>query len=168
MTALDTIRETMARYLNENGVAAITAWPEENRARPQGAVAAVSLRACEGENAGFQNYLGERYNQESGRWEELYGRRVTLTFGLDLYAGTGGTEGEKQVRAAFDRMAEALHRGGPDGLKIKSVSCGETDYDRTADRYRCPAEAVCEAFLYAVADEGGTFLEFEVKGAAQF
>ena len=150
MTALDTIRETMARYLNENGVAAITAWPEENRARPQGAVAAVSLRACEGENAGFQNYLGERYNQESGRWEELYGRRVTLTFGLDLYAGTGGTE------------------GGPDGLKIKSLSCGETDYDRTADRYRCPAEAVCEAFLYAVADEGGTFLEFEVKGAAQF
>ena len=44
MTALDTIREAMTRYLNENGVAAVTAWPEENRARPQGAVATVSLR----------------------------------------------------------------------------------------------------------------------------
>ena len=31
---------------------------------------------------------------------------------------------------------------------------------------RCPAETVCAAYLYAVAEEGGAFLDFVVKGEA--
>lgn len=164
MAGLDDIREQMTKYLEEQGIQAVSAWPHGMRSETEGAVAAVSLRKCDGVGVGFRDYLGERYNVESGQWEELYGKRITLTFGLDLYAGTGEEAGEAQVRVAFDRMVQALQSAGPAGLKIKEISCGETDYDGTAGRYRCPAEAVCEAYLYAVADEGGAFLDFEVKG----
>lgn len=47
---------------------------------------------------------------------------------------------------------------------MAEFSCGETEYDREADLYRCAAEVLCEAYLYAVADEGGAFLDFEVRG----
>ena len=166
-TGLDAVRERLAAYLTEHGVEAVSAWPERARPPAAGAVAAVSLRRCEGADAGFGDYLGERYNEETGRWEELYGKRLTLTFGLDLFAGTGEAAGERQVRSAFDRMNAALQSGGPKGLKIRDISCGETVYDRTAGRYRCPVEAVCEVRLYAAAEEGGAFLDFQVKGAAE-
>ena len=67
---LDKIRERMADYLNAQGVAAVTAWPAEERLRRAVAVAAVTLRACQAGPAGFQSYLGERYNQETEQWEE--------------------------------------------------------------------------------------------------
>ena len=118
-TGLDTVRERLAAYLTEHGVEAVSAWPERARPPAAGAVAAVSIRRCEGADAGFGDYLGERYNEETGRWEELYGKRLTLTFGLDLFAGTGEAAGERQVRSAFDRMNAALQSGDPKGLKIR-------------------------------------------------
>ena len=104
---LDSVREEMAELLRQRGVDALCAWPEGGRVRKNGAVAAVSLRQCEGGPAGFRDYLGERYNQESGQWEELYGRKVRLVFGLDLYAPKGD-----QVQSALDRLTEALCQGG--------------------------------------------------------
>ena len=68
---LDKIRERMADYLNAQGVAAVTAWPAEERLRREGAVTAVTLRACQAGPAGFQSYLGERYNQETERSADL-------------------------------------------------------------------------------------------------
>ena len=55
---LDKIRERMADYLNAQGVAAVTAWPAEERLLREGAVTAVTLRACQAGPAGFQSYLG--------------------------------------------------------------------------------------------------------------
>ena len=81
------VREQMAVFLRQQGVDAVCAYPEERRQR-SGPVAAVSLRACQGGPGGFRDYLGERYDESNGRWQELYGRRVTLTFGLDLYPPT--------------------------------------------------------------------------------
>ena len=86
MNGLDRIRECMTEFLQEQGVAALTAWPDGRRVKPDQAVAAVSIRRCEGGPSGFQDYLGERYNGETGRWEELYGKELTVFFGLDLYA----------------------------------------------------------------------------------
>lgn len=162
MNGLDTIRECMTDFLCQHGVSALTAWPEGNRAKPDQAVVAVSIRRCEGGPSGFQDYLGERYNADTGRWEELYGKQLTVTFGLDLYAGRSG--GASACQTAFDIMAAALQQGGPDGLTIQSFSQGELRYDEGIGLFSCPVEAVCQCFLYAVADEGGQFLDFEIKG----
>ena len=86
---LDQVRERMAEFLRGQDIDAVCAWPEEARVRRDHVAAAVSLRACQGGPGGFQDYLGERYNEAAGRWEELYGKRVKLTFGLDLYAPKG-------------------------------------------------------------------------------
>ena len=152
---LDTVRERMAGFLRERGVAAVCAGPDRARPRPAGAVAAVSLRSCEGGPAGFRDYLGERWNRESGQWEELYGRRVKLTFGLDLYAARGA-----EAQAAFDRVAAAIHQEGPDGLKVLAFSSGALEYVEEWRLFLCPAQAVCEGWLCAVAQEEGAFPDF--------
>lgn len=160
--SLDSVRERMAEYLREQGVPAVAAWPGQERLARGEPVAVVSLRECEAGPAGFQDYLGERLDERTGLWEELYGRRVTLTLGLDLYAPPE-TEGERLQRA-FDALAQALTRGGPDGLHVQSFSCGETAYDRDSRLLKRPAQAVCGAHLYAVARPGEAFLDFELRG----
>ena len=163
MAGLDEIRSRMAEFLTEQGLEAVTAWPEARRTRRNGAAAAVSLRSCESGPAGFQDYLGERYNQDTGRWEELYGRRVKITFGLDLYAAQS-SGGAAAIDKALDTLSAALNGPGPDGLNILEFSIGETRFREDSELYHCPVEAVCQARLYAVADEGGTFLDFEIRG----
>lgn len=167
MSGLDQVREILAEYLSGQGVNAVTAWSEQPRSEADGAVCAVSLRKGQAVGVGFCDYLGERYDTERGRGVELYGKRVRLTFGLDLYAPAGAEAGERAIRAAFDTLAGALRGGGPSGLKLEEFSCGETEFLETEGSYRCPVEAAYQAFLYAVADEGGSFLDFEVKGVMQ-
>lgn len=162
MTGLDRIREHMARVLEEAGVRVMTAWPAEGRKRLRAPVAVVSVRGCESGPGGFQDYLGERYDRETGTWQELYGRRVSITFGLDLYAP--GAEGAGGCQAAFDALASALSNCGRAGLRVKALSRGEVGFDQESGLFRCPVTAVCEAYLYAVTDGAGAFLEFEVKG----
>ena len=159
---LDQVRERMAEFLRGQDIDAVCAWPEEARVRRDHVAAAVSLRACQGGPGGFQDYLGERYNEAAGRWEELYGKRVKLTFGLDLYAPKGC--GAAGLRDAFGRLAQALSQEGPEGLKVKELSCGAVRFEEGMGLFCCPVEAVCEGCVYAVAEEGGAFLEVIVRG----
>ena len=159
---MERIRERMADYLRDRGIHAVTAWPGGEWTGGDGAVAAVSLRECRAAGSGFADYLGERYDEESRCWQELYGKKLELRLGLDLYAAGEGAE--EEIQTAFDRLAQALHGGGPEGLKVRSYSCGETAYDRENRLFRRTVEAECAAYLYAAAEEGGAFLDFEIKG----
>lgn len=162
MTGLDRVREYLCQGLTEAGLDAVTAWSGEKKKRRDGPVVAVSLRSCEGSMSGFRDYLGERYNADSQRWEELYGKRARFTFGLDIYSASG--DGAAECQTAFDRLADVFQSGMPAGLKPESLRREETVYDEQLGLFRCPVEAVCSAFLYAVAGEDGTFADFEVRG----
>ena len=159
---LEQLREQMAEYLTACGVPATAAWPAEERLRREGPVAAVTLKGCQAGPAGFQSYLGERYNPESGQWEEIYGRKVRLTFGLDLYALPQA--GEAALQTALDILTQACAGAGPEGLAIQEFSSGETAYDGDSRLLRKPAQAVCTAYLYAITEADGTFLDFEIRG----
>lgn len=156
------LRTALAQYLERQGVAAVTAWSEEERKRPGKAVCAVSLRSMEGGPPGFRDYLGERFNEETGAWEELYGKKLRLTFGLDLYGGSA-----QAVQEGLDALTAALEGGVAAGLRVSGFSAGETKYRGEERRYVCPVQAVFEAWSYAVAQEGGAFLDFEVKGESK-
>ena len=156
---LDKIREHMADYLREKGLDVVCAYPEFTRVRKSTLVISLALRSCEGGPSGFRDYLGERYNEETENWEELYGRKITLNFGLDLYGTTG-----RIAQSGLDTVAEAFHLENPSGLTVLGFSGGTLSYDSDMKLFHYPAEVTCEAFLYAIADEGGTFLDFEVKG----
>ena len=161
-TSLDRMRARMRDYLITQGVNAALAFPGELRPRLQQPLAVISLRACQAAPSGFQDYLGERFNQEAQRWEELYGRKIQLTFGLDLYAPPH--LGEAAIESAFETLSLALSQGGPDCLSIQEFSCGETGYDTAQRLFKRSVQALCTAYLYAVTDSGGTFLDFEIRG----
>ena len=162
MMTLDELRQAMAQYLSSCGVAAVTAWEPGRRARREEPVAVVSLRGCEGGPAGFQDYLGERFDEASGTWRELYGKKAELTLGLDIWGPKSG--GEAACAALFDRVVQALTLGGPDGLRLREVVCGETAYDGDEGLFHCPARAVGTVLLVAQAGEDGLFTDFMVKG----
>lgn len=155
----------MADYLNGQGVPAVTAFPAALRREETAPVAVVSLRGCRTGSSGFQNYLGDRYLEETGRWEERYGHRAELTFGLDLYAPERG-DGEALQRA-FDALAGALLTGGPEGMELKELSCGETVRDGDSRRLKRPVAAVFTLYLTAAVDAGGVFTDFELRGVAK-
>ena len=103
--------ETLAAHLKERGLQAVTAWTPERRTAPEEAVAAVSLRGMKSGPPGFQDYLGEWYDKEKGRWVERYGKRVELVFGLDIHAVSAG-----KAREGLDRMSLILGESGPVGM----------------------------------------------------
>lgn len=162
---LEHIRQVMAEFLRERGVQAVTAWPGSLRQEREEPVVVVSVRGCKAGPAGFQDYLGERYDERTGRWEERYGKRAELTFGLDIYAPERG--GGEAVQAAFDALAGALILGGPPGLDLQEFSCGQTVRDPESRRLKRPVEAVCTAWLCAVTDVGGAFVDFELRGVVK-
>lgn len=162
MRGLEQLREATAAFLRERGVPAETAWSTAARTRRDGAVAVVSLRGIRGGPAGLGDYLGERYNDSAGEWEELYGKRALLTLGLDIYAPEH--LGERACAALFARLSEALADGGPQGLAVQELSCEETAFIAEEGRFRCRAQAVCQVYLYARADEEGKFTDFRVRG----
>lgn len=162
---LEGVCREMADYLNSRGVPAVTAWPMEARRELKQTVAVVSLRGCRVEPSGLQNYLGDRYDREPGRWEERYGRKARITLGLDLYAPEKGDGAALQ--AAFDALAEALLLGEPEGLTVEEFSCGQTARDGESRRLKRPVEAVCTAWLSAVQHLDGGFTDFELRGVAK-
>lgn len=162
---LEHIRRQMADYLNAHGVPAALSWPGTPREERGGPVVLVSLRGCRAGPAGFHNYMGERFNPDTGHWEEVYGRKAELTFGLDLYAPEQG-DGEA-LQTAFDALAGALLLGGPEGMELQEFSCGQTVRDGENRRLKRPVEAVCTAYLCAVSRAGGEFVDFELRGVAK-
>ena len=162
MNGLEELRREMAEYLNGQGVCAVTAFESGRRVKRETAVMVVSIRACVGGPAGFQDYLGERLDEESGKWVEWYGRKAEITFGLDIWAPRAG--GEEACAAHFSKAAQVLTLGGPEGVRFGEISCGETVFDEQEGLFRCPAKAVGTVFLRARADESGMFTDFTVKG----
>lgn len=113
--------------------------------------------------AGFQHYLGERYDERTGLWQELYGRKAALTFGLDLYAPRG--QGDVGIQTAFDQVVQAFAQAAPQGLAVQEVACGETVYDGQAQADEAaPPRWYAQAYLYAAAQPGGLFTDFELRG----
>lgn len=159
MKGVQELRQELVSYLKQKGLDAVPAWREEKRQRLGKATAAVSLRGMECKGSGLQNYLGERFDREKGQWEELYGRTVELTFGLDMYAGTA-----EEVQRGLDVLTAALDREGPGGMKVKELSVGETVYREGTRGYVCPVQGRFEVWAVAVDREDGSFLDFEVRG----
>ena len=156
------ISAAVCRWLTERGIPAREGWSGQVRSAPGEAFVLVSVREYTACNAGFEHYLGERYNEETAAWEELYGRKVELTLGLDLYARE--RESEAALQELAQKVAGALTLEAPEGLQIERITCGETVW---SEKQRCltrEMSAACTAWLRAVCSEGGEFLDFELRG----
>lgn len=162
MGGLEQIRAYLVAQLEEAGLTVVTAWSSTKRGHATQPLVAVSIRQCDSSGVGFRDYLGERYDEDSQQWQELYGRKLRLTFGLDLYAPKDS--GESALNDLFEQVLETLGRTGPQGIALYSLSRGETQFDSESGLLFAKAEAECGAYLYAIAEAGGSFLDFIVKG----
>lgn len=165
MTTLTALRQAMTDFLEGQGIAALTAWPQEQRQNHQEPVAVVQVKEVEAAPAGFQNYLGQSYDSQAHRWTDRYGQRVTVKFVLTLCSPRAA--GEAGCRRLLDRVAGALLRGGPAGFAVEKWTMGETDFDQHSGMFRGKFQAVCRGTLVESREESGEIVAIEVKGEMQ-
>ena len=156
------ISAAVCRWLTERGIPAREGWSGGMRSAPGEAFVLVTVREYSACSAGFEHYLGEQYNEETAAWEELYGRKVELTLGLDLYARERESEGALQE--LVQQVAGVLTLGSPEGLHVERITCGETGWSEEQRCLKKEIHAVCTAWLRAACTEGGEFLDFELRG----
>ena len=159
---MQAICESMTDFLRSEGVPALTAWPQRGRQRVEDPLVVLDILQFKAEPSGFRNYLGDRFDPHAQTWQELYGQRADVTFGLSVYSPAG--QGAARCREALETLTQALFQRGPAGLTFREISWEKVFYDGDTGAFRCEAAAQCSALLYAITDEQGTFLDFEVRG----
>ena len=122
----------------------------------------VSLRSCQAGPAGFQNYLGERYDEGLSNWVECYGRKVELELALVIYAPE--TASGEEIQRLADRVAELFSRTSPEGTKVGRITCGATRWEKALGCLSREMTVEMTAWLVAQAGEAEDFLYFELRG----
>lgn len=152
----------VAAWLMEREVKARAAWPGQEREGLEAPVVFVSLRSCQALSGGFQDYLGEVYNEQTGAWEEFYGKKLELELGLDVYAPE--TAAERELQQLAQQVIQTLTLGAPEGLQVGEMTCGEIRWDEQQCCLVREMTAHCTAWLRAVAAQSGEFIDFELRG----
>lgn len=83
---LAALRQAMTDYLTAQGVESMTAWPKDRVGALTAPLAVVQVKEVEAGSAGFQNYLGQRYDAETRSWTEAFGQKVSVKFLVTLYS----------------------------------------------------------------------------------
>ena len=122
---LAALRQAMTDYLTAQGVESMTAWPKDRVGALTAPLAVVQVKEVEAGSAGFQNYLGQRYDAETRSWTETFGQKVSVKFLVTLYSPR--QDGERGCRALVHRVPEAFLRGGPEGFAVAGAICGGSD-----------------------------------------
>lgn len=164
MTATELVRAQVLRALEEADVPAMAAYSADKAVQPKGAVVAVDIRRLESGEAGFGAYLGERYDEERGTWQEEYGYTAQLTVALSAYASREA--GAAACAAALEKSYDALMDCADDGFKSKSMEWGEVRWDKDSGLFLQQGTLRCGVyFIAAVEEEAFLLLDFKLKGA---
>ena len=123
------IAGAVCQWLKARDIPALEGWSGKFRPEEKECAVVVCVREYDAQNAAFAHYLGERYNEDTAAWEEVFGRKVELKLGLDLYAPEDGSEGELQ--RLLERLTAVLTLEAPEGIRIGAVTCGQTRWDET-------------------------------------
>lgn len=165
MTTLRNLQEILAAYLQSQGIPARSAWPREDKPLATEPLVLVKVKEVEALPVGLQGYLGDVTDSTNGHVREVYGRRASVRYALELYSPV--QSGEEGCRAMLDAVAGALQVGAPEGLTLDSWSMGETAFQKASGMFYGRLLVQGRCLLVAETDETGAFLGFEVKGAIE-
>ncbi len=164
MAELESIMKAVCDTLTENNVsAAISQYPPESKRRYEIPVVTVGLKSGGTSAAGMYDYLGSKMKEGGDSSVEVFGKRMEMTLGLDIYAPKGEKHGAGACLKIFSEIAEACHTL-PSGIKVSKFNCVEMGFDAVTNMFKCRTELEFTAFLYAERDEGTEFLDFVLKG----
>lgn len=164
---LDAVLGAVVAALKAAGIRCFRAFPEAGEDLSDGASVGVGIDSYKVLSAGMGDYLGVR--AASGGRDEvtLFGKRVELTLGLEVFAPFGGKGGSVDCTATADALREAL-LSLSEGLKALEMECGEVKADEELGAYRCRCQAKCLAFLVAESDgDTPAFTDFRLKGTVK-
>lgn len=159
---LDEMQAALADFLSERGVEAIASWPEERRTHRNRPVTLISLEEVDCGPAAMQDYLGQMLDEESGMWKDVYGRRATMTFVLDVLAPA--CVGARKCRSVFADIFRIFQMEKPTHLSVRELTGGEPEYDEKEGLLRLRCRLECSGWLYAAGEEAAGFLEFALRG----
>lgn len=163
---LDAVLEAIVGTLKEAGVFAFRAFPEAAEKLPAAGGVSISVESYRVNSSGLSDYLGIKTAGGGTGEREVFGRRLALKLGMEVFVpfGCGGSAACEQ---ATERLREALTKL-PSGVRLLEMHCGEVNADEEAGAYRCKCRAECLAFLVAESDgETPEFTDFKLKGTVK-
>ncbi len=166
MTAAGQVRAEIVSRLKAAGLDALEAYGEERFRERSESVVAVGAKQTELTHTGLMDYLGERYDAESGRAVEVYGRRLKMAASLEVYAPR--RKGARECERTAEAVSEALLDGLADGLTLDELCWERTEWDEEYGMFVRRGTARCTAYFVATADEESAVLtDFILKGVMQ-
>ena len=166
MTAVGQVKRAVAAAIKAAGCAAIESYSEEQLKRYATAVAAVGTKETVIEESGAAQYLGEKVDEGTQEAREVYGRRMALKLSMDVFAPRAlGADGCEE---AAERVMQALMTALPEGLKLRELHLGQTEWDKVTGMFRLRASAAYEAyFLCEMAEDETVFTDFVLQGTVK-
>lgn len=157
----ETIVCAVIEKLKGAGINAAARFPAERLDRSCPLVA-VSLHSAKLQSAGCGSYIG--ICQSGGELKELYGSRARLTLELEVYEPATSGHGADGCTKTLDKIISAV-TDGCSGLKLRTVECGQTEFDAESGMFLCRCTMELSAYLTREADgdEGG-FTDFTLRG----
>lgn len=164
---LDAVMDAVVAALRSAGIRCFRAFPETEKDLPDGAGVSLGIDSYKVLSAGMGDYIGMRAAAGGSDETALFGKRVDLTLGLEVFAPFGGKSGSSLCTETMDRLRNALSTM-PEGMKALEMDCGEVKADEELGTYRCRCQVKCLAFLVAES-EGDTpvFTDFRLKGTVK-
>lgn len=161
---LDTILTAIITALERAGISAFKAFDETAARLKGGACVSVGIDKCKYLSSGFAEYLGIRASGDGSADTELFGRRLELELGLEIYSPFGEGLGVQSCVQTADSVRACIDSLAP-GIKTLEMCFGEAEPDEKLRAFRCPGKLRCFAFLTAEgAREEPEFLDFVLKG----
>ena len=163
MAALNTITAAVRDSFTSSGIeAAICEYPAGEKMRYDKPVLSIGVKSGSGVSSGFSEYMGERYDIESDTYSELYGKRLEIVLGVHIYSPRV-PHGAAGCISVFSEIAAATGNF-PLSLRVREISCGETEFDTVTGMFHCLVELKCLAYMYAVKTDDTELLDFKLKG----
>ena len=166
MTAVGQVKRAVMAAIAAAGGAAVESYSVERLKCYQTAVTAVGTKETAIDESGAIEYLGEKTDEKTQQPVSVYGRRMRLTLLLEVYAprelGAAGCE------TAAETVTQALMTALPEGLKLRELHLGQTEWDKVTGMFRLRASAAYEAyFLCETAEDETVFTDFVLKGTVK-
>ena len=166
MTAVGQVKRAVAAAIKAAGCAMIESYSTEQLKRYESAVAAVGTKETVIEESGAAEYLGEKVDETTQETVAVYGRKMLLTLLIEVYVPR--TLGAAGCGEAAETVTQALVTALPEGLKLRSLQWGRTDWDKTTCMFRLDASAKYAAYFVAeTAEDETVFTDFVLKGTVK-
>ena len=166
MSAARQVREALGQALGASGIAAVQAYEKEKFSPLSSVLCVIGERAAHIGAAGALDYLGERWNEERGTVEEVYGKTWQLTLSVDIFAPR--TAGAAACEEASEEVTAVLLQNLPSGLRAEEISWEESRWDKEYGLFlRRGSVKFSASFLATAAEDETVVSDFILKGVVK-